>query len=166
MTAPHVPADASGALQTVTFSLKLSGVSTLPVSAGVELSVLSPDPSSGADLAAVAFQPASAELFWPPGEAGVRSFAVEVTGGAALAAGALVARVVNATNADVDAQRSVAAATARPAADQIAAFTVLPNKVRPVCPPCLSLGLSEHRRHVWGPSCHTAPLAKRECRER
>lgn len=134
MTAPHVPADASGAPQDVTFQVALSGASTLPVRVGVELSVLDPNPSPAAPDpgSPLAFAAPDAQLLWAPGEAGPRNFTVRITGGGrALAAGALVARLVNASNADVDAQRSAAAATARPARDLVTAFALVPNQARP-----------------------------------
>lgn len=134
MTAPHVPVDASGAPQDVTFQVALSGASTLPVSVGVELSVLDPDPSHAArdPGSPLAFSAPDAQLLWAPGEAGTRNATMRVTGGGrALAAGALVARLVNASNADVDAPRSVAAATARPAGDLVTAFALVPNQARP-----------------------------------
>lgn len=144
MAAPHVRADGGAAAQRITFAASLSGASTLPVSAGFALAVRRPGapgpgpgpadaPHAGAERAAgaLAFAPASAVLTWAPGEAGVREFTVDVTGGGgALADGALVATVVNATNADVDAQRASSAATARPAADLVAGFSVRPNQAR------------------------------------
>lgn len=144
MAAPHVRADGGAAAQRITFAASLSGASTLPVSAGFALAVRRPGapgpgpgpadaPHAGAERAAgaLAFAPAGAVLTWAPGEAGVREFTVDVTGGGgALADGALVATVVNATNADVDAQRASSAATARPAADLVAGFSVRPNQAR------------------------------------
>ena len=131
MTAPHVPADARGAPQDVMFKVALSGASTLPVSVSVELSVLNPSRAAPDPGASLAFTAPDAQLLWAPGEAGARNFTVRVTGGGrALVAGALVARLVNASNADVDAQRSIAAATARPAGDMVTAFALVPNQAR------------------------------------
>ncbi len=144
-------ADGGAAPQRITFAASLSGASTLPVSAGVSLAVQragapgagagptgAPRAGAGRAAGALAFAPASAVLTWAPGEAGVREFTVDVTGGGGgLADGALVATVVNATNADVDAQRASSAATARPAADLVAIFAVRPNQAR--APPLRSL---------------------------
>ncbi len=115
----------------VTFEARLEGFSSLPVTADLALSQRHLD---GQDTTTEQLMTASLSqsyVKWDPFHQGMKSATLQLDSdhAAQLQAGAVLITLVNATNADVDEQRSVSIATQLPREDLTVSFDLQPNQV-------------------------------------
>lgn len=115
----------------VTVQARLEGFSSLPVTADLALSQRHLE---GLDTTSQLLMDASLSqsyVKWDPFHQGLRTVTVQLDTNqiAQLQAGAVLITLVNATNADVDEQRSVSIATQLPRDDLTVSFDLQPNQV-------------------------------------
>ena len=106
--------------------VKLQGSTTLPVSAHFTLALQQADSSTTQTLD---FRLASPQLSWDSGQNQTQNLSVVIAANLDLTTAAIVVRVANASNADVDRAREASLITGMPAEQLTTTFTIQPNQV-------------------------------------